>query len=110
MEERCLAAAVRPHDADAHAGGDGEIEILDERPATEGLRQTPRDEKLAGPTPGRGEVNAGDAGSAADPGVVELLDQAVCLLDAALRLGGAGLGAATSHSISRRTVLASESS
>ena len=95
VEERRLAAAVRPHEADAHAAGDGEIEILDEPTATEGLRQTPRDEKVAGPSPGRGEVNAGDAGRAAGPGVAELLDQAARFLDATLRLGRAGLGAAT---------------
>ncbi len=93
VQQRRLAAAVRTHEADPRAGRDGQIEAADERAAAEGLRQPARDKEPAGPALRGREVDAHGAGGGARSRVAELGDEAAGLLDAALGLGGARLGA-----------------
>ena len=92
LEERRLAAAVRADQPDARARGDDEVEVVDQPPAAARHRQPLRDQEPAGPALRRREVDGRRGRERARARVLQLLDEASGLLDAALRLRRAGLG------------------
>ena len=93
-EERRLAAAVRADHADPHPARDGEVEAVEQHAAAERLPDPVRREQHPRASAGRGELDLRRPLSAARPRLAELLLEASRLLDAALRLGRAGLGSA----------------
>ena len=93
IEQRRLAAAVRADQADARAGRDDEVEVADQTPAAERLRQAPRDQQPARPALRRHEVDARGGRDPARAAVLQLVDEPGRLLDPSLGLGRACLGA-----------------
>ncbi len=94
-QQRRLAAAVRPQDAQPRAGRQRQADAVQDLLAFEGLAEFAGDEQLLGLAAGGGEVDAGGdrcRGAGLDLG--QLVEEAVGLLDARLRLRGARLGAA----------------
>src|SRR6058998_2353474 len=86
--------AVGADQPDTRAERDDQVEIADEPPATTGSAEPARDQEPAGPALRRGEVDPGRRRRAARANVLQLVDEALGLLDAALRFRGARLGAA----------------
>ena len=95
-QQRGLAAAVGADEADAHAVGDEEVQVL--RRSSFGLAEAQGDvlelDQALGLAIGGGEVDAGGRGLDALVDVAELADEVLGVVDAGLGLGGAGLGAA----------------
>src|SRR6185295_2153712 len=87
--------AVGPDQPDPCAGRDDEVEATDERPAAARHREPAPDEQPARSALRRCEVDSRGGREPARAGVLELLDQAPGLLDAALGLRGARLGTLT---------------
>ena len=94
VEQRRLAAAVGPDQADARARRDDQIEAAHQSPASERLGHSACDDQPARAALRGGEVDPRGGRETARAALRQLVDEPLRLLDAPLGLGRARLGAA----------------
>ncbi len=93
-QQRRFAASIGADQAYAHARGDGEIQILDQRAAFDPVADMVEMNQALGLSIGRREVDIGGPGAASPAHIGQLTDQLIGFVDARFGLGGASFGAA----------------
>ena len=93
-KKRGFAAAIRANEADAHAVGDDEVEMIEQLAIADGIAEIVESDELLGLAIGGGERDSGAGRASARVHVGEFADEFVGFVDARLGFSGARFGAA----------------
>ena len=93
-KKRGFATAIRANEADAHAVGDDEVEMIEQLAIADGIAEVVESDELLGLAIRGGERDSGAGSTSASVHVGEFTDEFVGFVDARFGFGGARFGAA----------------